>query len=340
MVLALFAHDLRPAMGEVVQLDAIVAESDGGSATVRWHGVDRAEGTRAWVSLTRPGPARVCAGDRCLTLSPATSERPDCGDGGEASEGRCPPVGVSAHVVRAVDAEACFDDAWPRVVAGVLLFCEKGGQVDSAVDLESGERWALPAATRSPQVGGDGVPQPGAQDAPASYAAAMRTAQARPLPDGALAGGRDTLAWTERRCTADGCDDDVVASFQGSRVVLGGGPGNQRRPVAYGTRLAWFDSLGADGEPGVVVVDMDSGERRVWAADSGFLGPLALDPERACWEDRSKLREGVGGIDIRCSDGWLAAGDADLLSPSLGGGWLAWHQGKQVYVTRLTATAP
>ncbi len=360
MVLALFALDLQPALGEVVQVDAIVAESESGSATLRWRGVDRAEGARAWFQATTAGPAEVCVADRCLTLQVGAAA-PACANGAPADDGRCTESPVRGQPVRGVDAAACFDDAWPRVVDGVLLFCDKGGKVDSAVDLETGERWALPASARSPVSVGDALWLGG--DAPLEYAPRSRRSvstawpttlqalvrpdtsswllallqwHALPLPDAAPVGAAGAVIWTERKL-----DDDVIIGLPEGRAALGGGLGNQRRPVAHGSRVAWFDERGArGGGPAVVVADLGSGERRAWAADSGFLGPLALDAERACWEDRSRLRGGEGGIEIRCSDGRVASGAADLLSPSLGGGWLAWHQGKQVHVARLTAPSP
>ena len=247
------------------------------------------------------------------------------------------------QAVRGVDAAACFDDAWPRVIDGVLLFCETGGKVDNAVDLETGERWALPAAARSPHLVGDAVWFPG--DAPVEYAprsrrlvstprpttlhalvtadaaswlGALARWDARPLPDAFPVGAARAVIWTER-----GLDDDVIIGLPEGRAILGGGPGNQRRPVAYGSRVAWFDDRGADGDPAVVVADLASGERRAWPADSGFLGPLAIDGERACWEDRTGLRAVGGGSEstVLTGTGSMAKTATGCRPASAGAGW-------------------
>jgi hypothetical protein len=94
-----------------------------------------------------------------------------------------------------------------------------------------------------------------------------------------------------------------------------------------------------DGVPGaVVVLDLVSGLRARFPADTGFLDGPTLDGGVACWSDRAALARG-GDIDVRCSDGFVLARAGHQLHPSRSRGRMIVREGARLLAVAFPAVA-
>ncbi len=352
-VLAVAASDVRPAVGETVRLFA--AWDGGWPAEVRWEGVDADAGLEATVTPKAPGPLTVRAGDATITLEVQPAD--NVGTGVVRPEVRSLP---------AVD-DNCRDDRYPSLAGGWVAHCSTTGRVDRALDLATratvslsegveapglgpaavfaGDRglWRLPSPTPEPDRVRFGEPPigPPATDgehgalAWADHVEAFPLAEhtrarteAAPLPWYAAA-----LAWPWAAWVEDGglTGEDIWArTTDARRFPLARGARSERHPVGSERWLGWVD------EAAVYVQDMARGERRVYAADTGFAhGPSLWGPV-ACWEDRGALRTGAGDIDILCSDGLELRRAGHQRAPARWGPWLLFREAGRVMLATAT----
>ncbi len=353
-VLAIAASDLRPTVGEPVRLFA--AWAGGWPAEITWSGVDEDQGLEARVVPRAAGPLVISASGVSITLDvqPAANSgtvlaRPD------------------VRALPAVDAGACRDDRYPALAGPWVVGCSFTGRVDRAVHIGTGEvvelsagaeapglgasalltaslgLWRLPGAAPVPDLTrvAEGTLGPPATDGlhgafvwPDRVEAFALTDRVRTRTDAApLPWYPAALAWPWCAWIEDGgiTGEDVWARGpDGMRVPLARTARSERHVAGAGRWLAWVD------EDGVYVQDTTSGERRIHAADTGFVYGLGLWGPVACWEDRATLRAGTGDIDIRCSDGVELRRPGHQRAPSRWGPWLLFREANRTVM----ATVP
>ncbi|MDP2304860.1 MAG: hypothetical protein Q8P18_02410 [Pseudomonadota bacterium] len=353
-VLALAASDLRPEVGEPVRLFASWA--GGWPAEVGWRGVDDDLGLEARVTPRSPGPLEVSAGGVSIILDVQPA-----GDNGTVL------VRPEVRSLPTIEAGSCRDDRFPTLAGPWVVWCSTTGRVDRAYNLGSLEAVTLSASAEAPGIGPGAilVPQlglwrlPDASPVPNQGRVAGATV-GPPATDGehgvfAWAGHVEAfplserirertdaaplpwypaaLAWPWAAWVEDGglTGEDVwTRTAEGERSPLARSARSERHVVGDGRWLAWLD------EEGVYVQDMARGERRVYAADTGFAHGLGLWGPVACWEDRGALRAGTGDIDVRCSDGVELHRPGHQRAPARWGPWLLFREGVQL----LVATVP
>lgn len=342
-VIALVGTDLRPAVGEPVELWAVW---DGAwPAEVVWQGVDASDGLRAVVTPRAPGDVTVRAGERTLLLRAQPA--------GNGAVAEIEPVVVP---LLDVDADACRDDRFPALTGPWLVGCSATGLVDRALHLGTRARVELRRAVASPGLGHGALydavaglwrlpepaPEPVARLAspavgpPATDGTHVAVAlvdhveafpadakirshtEARPLPGARVALAWPWAAWVQRE-PATG-EDVWVRGEAGAPRPLARGEGPEWR---LGGDDRWIGWIGPDA---VFVEDLARGERRRYPADAGFLGELALWGPVACWEDRAALRAGRGDVDVRCSDGVVVRRPGHQLHPARVGPWIVFRE--------------
>lgn len=353
-VLAVAASDVRPTVGETVRLFA--AWDGGWPAEIAWEGVDADAGLEAAVTPRAPGPLVVRAGEASITLDVQPADN------------------VGSNVIRPevrplpdVPATACRDDRYPSLAGAWIAWCSPTGRVDRATDLVTRATASLSAAVEAPGLGPAAIlagirglfrlpdPLPVAEavrvaDPPigppatdgthAAFAWADRveafdvTDVVRPRTDARpLLGQPVAIAWPWAAWVEDGgvTGEDIWARAEdGRRFPLARAPRSERLVVGQDRWIAWTD------EEGVYVQDMGRGERRVYAADTGFQHAPSLWGPVACWEDRGALRAGAGDIDLLCSDGLELRRAGHQRAPARWGPWLLFREGERTWV----ATAP
>ncbi|MDP2312300.1 MAG: hypothetical protein Q8P41_05300 [Pseudomonadota bacterium] len=353
-VLAIAASDLRPTVGEPVRLFA--AWGGDWPAEVVWTGVDLDQGLEARVTPARVGPLVVSAGGVTLTL-----------DVQPAADTSAPLVRPIARSLPDVDVDACRDDRYPALAGPWVVACSPTGRVDRAVHLgtnatvaltdgvvapglgdgtllgPSAGLWLLPAPSPVPDLTRviDGVVGPPATDGVHGVFAwaehveafaltdrARDRTDAAPLPWYAAAVAWPWAAWVQEGGLTG--EDVWARGAEGAPIPLARTGRSERHVTGDDRWLAWID------EEGVYVQDMARGERRVYAADTGFVFGLGLWGPVACWEDRGALRAGTGDIDVRCSDGVDLHRPGDQRAPYRWGPWLLFREANRTMV----ATVP
>ncbi|MFZ5477835.1 MAG: hypothetical protein ACOZNI_13755 [Myxococcota bacterium] len=353
-MIALVASGLRPGVGDEVTLWA--AWDGPWPAEIAWEGVEREAGVAAIARALAPGEQVVRAGGATLALDVQPA----------ANRG---VVDVDAHAVPlyAVDADRCRDDRYPTLAGPWLVSCSSRGVVDRALHLGTREEVALVGGARAPGVG-DGVladatqglwrlpsPEPSplarsagdpvgplatdgehvavawptAVEAFESTATTRTRADARPVAGEAVALAWPLAAWVQQDPLSG--EDVWVRGPDAKPRALARGPGSERLLAGDGRWLAWA------GPGGVYVQDVVRGERRAYAADTGFLSAPTLWGPVACWEDRARLRAGTGDVDLRCSDGVTVARAGDQLHPARWGPWLVFREGGHVFLATASA---
>ncbi len=353
-VLAIAASDLRPSVGEPVRLFASWA--GGWPAQVEWEGVDEDLGLEARVTPRAAGPLVVTAGGVSITL-----------DVQPADDSGLVLVRPEVRSLPTIEATSCRDDRYPTLAGPWVVWCSTTGRVDRADHLGTRASVTLSAGAEAPGIGPGAVlaPELGLWRLPDTSPAPDQTRVAPgtvgpPSTDGVhgvfawsdhveafalserirdrtdatpLPGSPTALAWPWAAWIEDGglTGEDVWArADKGGRTPLARTARSERHVTGDGRWLAWLD------EEGVYVQDMTSGERRVYAADTGFVYGLGLWGPVACWEDRGAYRAGTGDIDVRCSDGVELRRAGHQRAPSRWGPWLLFREDARV----LVATVP
>lgn len=353
-LLAIAASDLRPAVGEPVRLYA--AWAGGWPAQVEWRGVDEDLGLEARVIPRAVGPLVISAGGESITL-----------DVQPADDTGTVVVRPDVRSLPTIEAGSCRDDRYPALAGPWVVWCSTTGRVDRAYHLDSRTNLVLsegaeapgigPGALLSPALGlwrlpdtspapdltriAAGTVGPSATDgehgafAWADHVEAFSlTERVRTRTDAApLPGYATALAWPWAAWVEDGglTGEDVWTRTEaGARLPLTRTARSERHVVGDGRWLAWLD------EDGVYVQDMARGERRAYAADTGFVYGLGLWGPVACWEDRGAFRAGTGDIDVLCSDGVELRRPGHQRAPSRWGPWVLFREAGQL----LVATVP
>lgn len=279
----------------------------------------------------------------------------------------------------------CNDPRYPALAGPWVVGCGPSGEVDRALSLKSGRLVKLPRALTSPGLGEGAIYAPGLDgwlyrlDEDGAHAVegiARVTAPplAPPATDGihvAILTDRGVeafaatehhhrvfptrpwgwyppaLAWPDVAWVTDGGPDaeDIwwIDAVNGRHPQpLAAGPGHQRHVVGSEHWLAWVE------DDAVVVLDITSGARHRYRANTGFSAAPSLWRDVACWEERppltptdeaprgpSGLEAPTDGIDIRCSDGVTVGGPGDQHKPSRWADWLLYRDGKRVMLYTL-----
>jgi len=266
------------------------------------------------------------------------------------------PVGALAH--------RCLDLRYPALAGPWAVGCGPSGEVDRAVNVETGAVVLLPHAFASPALAPGVVYAPGGDGALVSL-------------DGGAATEAETPVRIRRELVAPAATDGAhMALLTADRVEIGGVSDPARRsspahpagwypPALSWPWVAWVEDAG-DGheavwgwnsssnapahllaagggharhvvgsgrfmgwveERAVVVMDTASGAQTRYPAVTGFSAPPTLWQDVVCWETRE-----AGDVDIRCSDGLRADGAGDQESPSRYQQWLLYRVGDQVWL--------
>lgn len=337
---------LDPALGQTIQVD--LAYAGPWPAALSWDGVDQAEGTQAWVTLTSLGETvlRVDGAEVVLDVQPARNR----------SDLIRLPIGKRP----VPDADrACFDPRFPALSGPWIVACE-GGKVARALPIQGGEERLLEPAIKSPGIGASGVyglsrggwssqdwgwqagkPAPLSPVAPLGVGleqvvvltadAVVRmpwdAGQRRALPAAPAswygpAVSEEAVVWVDRRDAAwTGLDVLRLSEDGQSAQVLVRAPGDQAHVAASQQWVAWI-------EPHFVVVqDLHSGERRRYPSDTHTASGLSLWGPVACWEHWNGE-----DVDAVCSDGLIADGPGHQRSPSRYQGWMLYRDGERTMV--------
>lgn len=330
----LVTERLRAGLGQWIRLD--LAYDGPWPANLAWEGVDRSEGSTAWIQVTSLGErvVRVEGLERVVTVDPGAnrpSRSPLPLDKRPLTESR----------------GTCFDPRFPTLTGSWVLGCENG-LVAQAWNVESGAVQTLEPAQRSPGVG-SGVafwPGVGVWRLDEGGFVASKPHQVSPIgpvvgdgegfvlttQDAVMWGGLtdgqrfrepaepaswyapaladDGPVWVDRR-EAPLTGLDLYRLVDGQVRVLVRAPGDQRHVAASGPWIAWVE----DGY--VVVQDTRVGERRRYAAAAHTASGLSLWGPVACWEQWNGE-----DIDAVCSDGLVAGGAGHQRRPARSGPWL------------------
>ena len=353
-VVGLAATALRPQIGEELRLEASWAGP--WPPQIQWHGVDRAEGSNAWLRPDHLGPLTVQAGSQMLQLNvqPAISIA-------------LPSPEVDLRPLNRVET-GCPDDRLPGLAGHWVVWCVKD-RVDHAMDLEHDTvvelkgparpalgpgllyaaglgqgLWRLPSATADPAVAL--VAEPGtalsATDGRVVLIPRRDAVERLPLDQRfrTLIPAQPLLH--EPVALADTYAAWIALDPQTGRDVWLGLPDGHTWPLARSLgREGWLAGsghwLGWVDPEGVVVENLTQHERRRYPADTGFLHPLSLWGPTACWEDRAALRAGTGDIDLACSDGLRLQRPGHQTAPWRWGPWLLFQEGSRVMLATYRA---
>ena len=263
----------------------------------------------------------------------------------------------------------CQDMRYPALAGPWAVGCGPGGEVDRAVNLETGARVRLDQGLLSPALAegqlfstehqgawltldGDQATarpelarQPEARHAPpafdgqhtvifgADYVAVGEpdTRLSTRYPTRPAGWYAPALAWPWVTWVARGEDGrEEVWAVDTSRAK---GPQRLSRPGSDGRHVVGSgEHLAWVETDGVVRLNTRTGSRQVTRADAGFSAPISLWRDVVCWEDRSGA-----DLDVRCSDGLEAAGPGDQQAPSRWGPYLMYRSAGAVWVTMAEA---
>lgn len=337
---------MDPALGQTIQVD--LAYAGPWPAALSWQGVDQADGTHAWVTLTSLGDTvlRVDGAEVVLDVQPARNR----------SDLIRLPIGK--RQVPSAD-RACFDPRFPTLSGPWIVACE-GGKVARALPIGGGEERTLDPVMESPGVGAAGVygqsqggwrsqdwawrpgkPAPVRAVSPLGVgpeqvvvltadavvrmpwdAGERRALPAAPASWYAPAVSEHAVVWVDRRDAAwTGLDVLRLSEDGQSAQVLARAPGDQVHVAASEHWVAWIE------EHFVVVQDLRSGERRRYPSDTHTATGLSLWGPVACWEHWNGQ-----DVDAVCSDGLIADGPGHQRAPSRYQSWMLYQDGERAMV--------
>ncbi|MFT5582506.1 MAG: hypothetical protein ACI9VR_000082 [Cognaticolwellia sp.] len=344
------AERLDPALGQTIQID--LAYAGPWPAALSWEGVDQADGTQAWVTLTMLGKAviRVDGAEVVVDVQPARN-RSDL-----------IPLPIGKRPVPGAD-NACFDPRFPRLSGAWILACE-GGKVARVLPIQGGPERPLDPPMESPGASAQGVYglsrggwrsqdwtwHPGKAArlnaiapvgvGPEQVAVLTRDAvvlmpwdagHRRELPAApaswyAPAVSESAVLWVDRRDSAwTGLDVLLLSQNGRSAQVLARAPGDQVHVAASEQWVAWIEAHF------VVVQDLRTGERRRYPSDTHSATGLSLWGPVACWEHWNGQ-----DVDAVCSDGLIADGPGHQRAPSRYQGWMLYRDGQRTMVATAT----
>lgn len=258
----------------------------------------------------------------------------------------------------------CQDMRYPAMAGPWAVGCGPGGEVDRAVNVETGAVVRLPVQLTSPALAESQLFSTEGLGAWLTLDGAQASAEPRLVRQTPASGAPPAFDGTH---TAIFGPDHITVGTPDSRL----GQRFKTRPAGwYPPALAWpwvaWVARGEQGqeevwavdtsraaeprvlaggagdarhvvgsaswlawvEPGQIVrLNVLTGARQVIRADAGFSAPISLWRDVVCWEDRSGE-----DLDVRCSDGLEARGPGDQSGPSRWGPYLLYRSGGAVWV--------
>jgi hypothetical protein len=245
--------------------------------------------------------------------------------------------------------------------------CGRSGQVDRALDLQTGQLWQLPTALDAPAKGDSLLWQPNRRstatllnsNGPVSHPlvspAVLATNSAGTLD---MRGGAVTTPTSLQ----------LVTTNKASWTPLPSHPAAGYPPALNGNLVVWVERVPGGTEirlrrrdqgPIIRLTHSPTNNPRhpiahgrgfLWVEDgrivqydpthayaetiqidTGFSAPPASDGAHYCWEERSA----TNGIDVRCSDGVNADGPGHQRWPDRGEAWLLYREGNLPKLRRL-----
>ena len=253
----------------------------------------------------------------------------------------------------------CSDPHFPSLAGEWLVGCGRDGQVDRALDLQTGQLWQLPTALDNPARGEGLLWQPDRRSSairldatgpvlvalvsPAVQASTTAgsldaSGGAATTPSSLLLVNANNVTWTPLKARPaswypPALNENLVVWVE---RVAGGTEIRLRRrdqgPIIRLTNLPASNPRHpiAHG-PGflwvedgrIVLYDPTHASTSTLEVETGFSGPPTSDGSAYCWETRHP----TDGIDIHCSDGVTVAGPGHQRWPDRKGRWLVYREG-------------